>query len=96
MTICKTRVKPFDVLIKNKMAIMTSVDRAIQMVDECQVKRRKGWPTTDKKPSTEEQLPSWKTVHCNNHLNWYNFFVEYLNPQQALFCKIIIEFLCYY
>ena len=25
MTICKTRVKPFDVLIKNRMANMTSV-----------------------------------------------------------------------
>ena len=48
MMICKTRVKPFDVLIKNRMSIMTSVDRATQLVHECQVKRRKGWPTTDK------------------------------------------------
>ena len=40
--ICKPRVKPFDVLIKNKMTIMTSVDRATQLVDECQFKRRKG------------------------------------------------------
>ena len=38
----KTRVEPFGVLIKNRMAIMTSADRATQMVDECQVKRRKG------------------------------------------------------
>ena len=45
---CKTRVEPFDVLIKNRMTIMTSADRANQLVDECQVKRRKGWPTTDK------------------------------------------------
>ena len=42
MMICKTRVKPFDVLIQNRMTIMTSVDRATQLVDECQVKRRKG------------------------------------------------------
>ena len=39
---CKTGVKPFDVLIKNRMTIMTSADRATQFVDECQVKRRKG------------------------------------------------------
>ena len=66
---CKTRVKPFDVLIKNRMTIMTSADRATQLVDESQVKRRKGWPTTDKNhqqritavlrnSSTEEKLPS--------------------------------------
>ena len=42
MMICKIRVKPFDVLIKNRMANMTSVDRATQLVDEYQVKRRKG------------------------------------------------------
>ena len=47
MMIYKTRVKPFDVLIKIKMANMTSVDCATQMVDECQVKQRKEWHTTD-------------------------------------------------
>ena len=35
------RVKPFDVLNKNRMANMTSVDCATQLVDECQVERRK-------------------------------------------------------
>ena len=35
-------VKPFDVLIKNRMANMTSVDCATQLVDECQVKRGEG------------------------------------------------------
>ena len=35
--ICKTRVKPFDVLIKKRMTIMTPVDGATQLVDECQV-----------------------------------------------------------
>ena len=42
MMICKTRVKPFDVLIKNRMANLTSVDCATQLVDEFQVKRGKG------------------------------------------------------
>ena len=55
--ICKTRVKPFDVLIKNRKTIMTSGGKVTQLVDECQVKQRKGWPTTDKNPSTEEELP---------------------------------------
>ena len=63
MTICKMRVKPFVVLIKNSMGNMTSVDCATQKADECQVKRRKGWRSTDKEPSTEEKLPSRKTVH---------------------------------
>ena len=42
MTICKTRVKPFDVLIENRMANMTSIDCVTQLVDECQDKRGKG------------------------------------------------------
>ena len=42
MTICKTRVKPFDVMIKNRMENMTLVDCATQLVDESQVKRGKG------------------------------------------------------
>ena len=41
MMICKTRVKPFDVLIKNRMTTITSGGKT-QLVDECQVKRRKG------------------------------------------------------
>ena len=36
------RVKPFDVLIMNRTANMTSADGATQLADECQVKRRKG------------------------------------------------------
>ena len=39
---CKMRVKPFDVLNIKKIANMTSVDCATQLVDESQVKRRKG------------------------------------------------------
>ena len=35
-------VKPFDVMIINRIANMTSVDCDTQLVDECQVKREKG------------------------------------------------------
>ena len=34
MTICETRVKPFDVLNKNRMANMTLVNCDTQLVDE--------------------------------------------------------------
>ena len=40
--IYEIRGKPFDVLVKNRMANMTSVDCATQLVDECQVKRGEG------------------------------------------------------
>ena len=40
--IYEIRCKPVDVLVKNRMANMTSVDCATQLVDECQVKRGKG------------------------------------------------------
>ena len=56
-------VQPFDVLVMTRIPNLTSAGCATQLVDKCQVKRRKGWPRTDKKPSTEEKLPSWKTVH---------------------------------
>ena len=42
MMMCKTRVKPFDVLIINRIASMTSGDCATQLVDESLVKRREG------------------------------------------------------
>ena len=45
----KTRFKPFDVMIINRIANMTSVDCATQLVDERQVKQSKGWPTTDQR-----------------------------------------------
>ena len=35
MTICKMRVKPFDVMIINRFSNMTSVDGATQLVDVC-------------------------------------------------------------
>ena len=40
--IYEIRVKPFDVLIINGVASLTSVDRATQLVEQCQVKRKKG------------------------------------------------------
>ena len=42
MMIYEIQVKPFDVLIENRIANVTSVDCVTQLVDECRVKRRKG------------------------------------------------------
>ena len=39
MMIYEIRVKPFDVMIINRIANMTSVDGVTQLVEECQVKR---------------------------------------------------------
>ena len=47
--------KPFDVLTKKRVADMTSVDWATRLVNECEVRRRKGLPTTDQWPKSEEQ-----------------------------------------
>ena len=59
MTICKTQIKPFDVLIKNRMANMTSVDCATQLVDEWQSRtKEKSDPQRTEEPSTDEKLSS--------------------------------------
>ena len=42
MMIHKMRVKPFDVLVTNRIGNMKSADGATQLADEFQVKRRKG------------------------------------------------------
>ena len=55
MTICKMQDKPFDVLTRNKTANMTSVDWATQLVTEYEAERRKGWPTTNQKPRSENE-----------------------------------------
>ena len=55
------RGKPFDVLIKNRMASMTSVVCATRLVDEPQVRRGKGWHTAD--PGTNNRR---KTVNLKN------------------------------
>ena len=47
MTICKTRVEPFDVLIKKRMANTKSVDCAFHLVEEFQVEWGNVWPTND-------------------------------------------------
>ena len=49
--------EPFDVLTKNRVGDMTSVDRATRLVNKCEVKRRKGLPMIDQKPKSEEKLP---------------------------------------
>ena len=54
--ICKTWIKPFDVLNKNRVANMMSIDCATQFVDECLVKRRKGDPQLTKEPPSEGRL----------------------------------------
>ena len=54
------RVKHFDVLITNRTENMTSVDCITQLVDESEVNRKKGDLQLRKKPSSEEQLSSWK------------------------------------
>ena len=48
MMICTTRVKPFDVLIKNRIANMTSVDCASQLVDNVRSNEKKGDPPLTK------------------------------------------------
>ena len=42
MMTSKMQVKPFDVLIENRIANVTSVDCATHLVDECHVEHRKG------------------------------------------------------
>ena len=54
------RVKHFDVLITNRTENMTSVDCITQLVDESEVNRKNGDLQLRKKPSSEEQLSSWK------------------------------------
>ena len=56
MMVCKTRVKPFDVLILNRIACLTSEDCAIHLVDECQVKKKEGDLQLTKEPSPEGKL----------------------------------------
>ena len=54
MLIYVFRVKPFDVLIKNRMANMTSLACATQLVDDVRSNEGKGDPQLTKEPSTEE------------------------------------------
>ena len=56
MMIYKIRVKPFDVLIINRIAKMTSVDCTPQLVDEGQEKRRKSVLQLTEEPSSEGKL----------------------------------------
>ena len=56
MTICKIRVTPFDVLIKNRMANMTSVDCATNWSTIVRSNEEKGDPQLTKKTSTEGRL----------------------------------------
>ena len=95
MTICKIRVKPFDVMIMNRIANMTSVDCATQLVDEGQVKWRKGWHTTDQgTKTTAEEPPSWKQF-AKLSLKLLLSILCFENYQQPSILNII-KFLCYF
>ena len=65
MTICETRVKPFDVVIKNRMANMTSVDCATQLVDEA-VGRRKRVTLKKDDDHQKKKLLYQRTVRKDN------------------------------
>ena len=54
MMICKTRVEPFDMLVKNRMTNMTSADCITQLVEESEVNRKEGDPQWRKEPSSEK------------------------------------------
>ena len=73
MTICKTRVKPFDVLIKNRMANMTSVDCATQLVDEWQVERRKRVTHNWLRSHLQKKNRHPKKQFTKRFQNWYLF-----------------------
>ena len=79
---------------KNTVTDITSVDWATRSVNEGEVIRRKGWPTTHKRTRAQKKLPSWKTVYSNTHSNcWHSsWFVIVVN--NSVFW-IIIAFLCF-
>ena len=56
--IYEIRVKPFDVLIINRIASMTSVDCTTQLSTNVRSNEGKGDPQQTKKPSTEGKLSS--------------------------------------
>ena len=72
---------------------MTSVDCATHLVDECQVKRRKGDLLLTKEPSTEE--------NCCPEEQFKKQFETDFSPLRSLKLPsifavlIIIQFLCY-
>ena len=86
--ICKTRLKPFDVLIKNRMANMTSVDRATQLVDECPVKRTKKVTHNWLRSHQQKKTAILKKSLLKQSFKLIQFFLDDLNPQQALFCEL--------
>ena len=76
MMICKMRDKPFDVLIKNRNANMTSVGCATQLVDECQVKRRKGSLTNDYRAINRREIAILKNSSINHSFQTDTIYFE--------------------
>ena len=87
--ICKMRVKPFDVLIINRIANMTSVDCATHLADVCQVKGRKGWPPTDCGTIIRRKVAILKNSSKNIQSKLILFVLDCLNPQPALLCSFV-------
>ena len=71
MTICKIWVKPFDVLMKNRLANMTSVGCATQLIDDVGSGGGKGGPQLTKEPLTEKKTVILKNTPQNIHSNYY-------------------------
>ena len=59
----ETRVKPFDIMIKYRIANMTSVDCATDWLTNDMSNKGKGDPQLTKESSREGKLPFWRTVH---------------------------------
>ena len=66
MMICKTWVKSFDVLNKNRMTIMTSVDGATQLVDDVRSGEGKGDPLLTKNHQQKKNCHPEKQFTATN------------------------------
>ena len=65
---------------------MTSGNWASQLVNECEVKRRKEWPTTDQKLKSKQIQSPWKTV-AQTFIRTANTHFELLKPSIVSYVK---------
>ena len=78
---------------------MTSVDWTTQMVDECEVRPRKKWPTTDQEQKTEKNIipiNSEQNVHSNcYYLFWIikvaNNLVFWISSSSYVIINVVIS-----
>ena len=75
MLIYVIRVKPFDVLIINRIESMTSMDRTSQLVDESNEKRKKGDPQEIKEPIIRRKTVILEISSQKHFKNRYLSFV---------------------